>query len=263
MKSRYGIWILSICWIGLAGCSNWQNRINSTSGPGSAASLSAAPAPGSPMIQTPGTSFGEPPPPVPPPPSDPGQTLAPLGSPQPQRLDLSAAEPAQSSRPAAMYNLESSTRSSSGKSSSAAAKPSEKRSSTISKLASKAKPAESTKETASSTTRRESTIERLSSASKTTPAEKSETAASPAVQEPARAAASASSESAPAVDTTMLAQPVRKGSSSDSSSDKSSKGPQSSVLPGNNKLLNGTSKPVIYPVSNPVAEEPVDITQFS
>jgi hypothetical protein len=183
-----------------------------------------------------------------------------------------------------MYNLESSSK---RKTADADEKPAPKRSSTISRLAEKSgsKSVASKPETKSETlpepkaesktvASRSSTLDRLSrQASSDTPAEsttptslprpsKADEPASPAVAEaPARTAAPAEES---AVDTTLLAQPVRKGSESSEarSSEKESKGPQSRLLPSGN-LFNGNSKPVIYPVSNPAVEERVDVTQFS
>lgn len=272
MKSRYGIWFLSLCWISLAGCANWQNRAGTIDSPGSAASLSAAPAPlGSPVIQGPGTSFGEPPPPVPPGQFDAEMNLAPLGSPPVQKLNLASHGDIESPPSGKMYNLDSAKKPSSG-SVASSSKSSGKSNATLSRLASKA--GSSQKPEASTEKRSMSTISRLSKdAAKETKAEpKSEVAAStPApnsdtealpVPTKARAAQETSTdEPSRIVDTTLLAQPVRKGADSDSSS-KRSNGPQSNVMQ-KGSLFKSTNQPAIYPVSNPVAEEPVDIIEFS
>jgi hypothetical protein len=140
-------------------------------------------------------------------------------------------------------------------------------SSTISKLASKAKPSVSNSASSADSKRSGTTLDRLSSeASKSRTPDADGTAGSPSRNSAVSKTTTPASEvSAPApVDTTFLAQPVRKGASSNSGSESNnSKGPQSNVRPGTNRLLNGSSKPAIYPVSNPVAEEPVDTTQFS
>lgn len=256
MKSRYGLWIISVCWIGLAGCSNWQNRTNNANGPGAAATFSTAPAPGSPMMPGPNAAFGDPPPPVPPPPSDPNMTLAPLGS-TPERLDLSAAEPVQP--PQAMYNLESSAKPAVSKASSSSTGKPGAGNSTINRLASKAKSSESASAAPAGEKPAGSAISRLSAqASKSRSGENKEAAA------PVKKKSDAESGTAdPLLDTAFLAQPVRKGETGNGDSGGSKNGPQSNAGPGDKSLFDSNKKPVIYPVSNPAADEPVDITQFS
>jgi len=264
MNSRYGLWILSICVVSLAGCANWQNRLGNRT-PGSAATITPASInTAGPLVGTPESPFGEPPPPTPPPPSDPGATLGPLGGAPPQRLDLSAvsSEPSASiaindnARPNKLYNLNSD-------SSKSVAKVSEsKKSSAISKLAQKASPAKSLD---AGESKRPSAVARLSANAGTSKKENAEPV-KPAteVSVKAESAGAPAAEKKPStddvIDTTLLAQPVRKGSADNQ--EKESKGPQSRVIPGVN-LLNGKDKPAIYPVSNPVAEEPVNLIKFS
>jgi hypothetical protein len=187
-------------------------------------------------------------------------TLEPLGGAPPQRLDLSAAGNAPAPSQQKLYNLDKSGSSGSKTASSKSAKPAKSAksaagSSTISRLASKSK----TTDNSSAAKPKGSALERLSAQAPKPKAEaKSEVAEEPAKKE---SVAPAQVDPAPAVDTTFLAQPVRKGSADENSS--GNKGPQSNAIPNENKLFNGRNKPVIYPVSNPAAEEPVDITQFS
>jgi len=262
MNSRFGFWILSVCLVSLAGCANWQNRLGNRA-PGSAATIAPAPVnTGGPLIGATGNMFGEPPPPTPPPPSDPGATLGPLGGSPPQRLDLSSASSAPSApiaindnaRPDKLYNLSSD-------SSKSVAKVSESKSSAISKLARKAAPAKSLDVEES---KGPSAVARLSAVASTSKKGSVEPAKSDseetAKSETPSAPKSATSESSEVIDTTLLAQPVRKGSGDNK--EKESKGPQSRVIPGVN-LLNGKDKPAIYPVSNPIAEEPVNLIKFS
>jgi len=327
MSSRHcGIWLLSICWIGLAGCANWQARASHHGTPGSTAMASEIPPSpgggmdGSSLLAAPGTSFGEPPPPVAPMISEPGMSLGPVGSAAaPEKLNLSApSEPspqtarADSSASGKLYNLGGGPKSEKGTASSSSSShaSSSGKSSTIGKLARKSStssaapkesesPAKKTAESQSEPSRkaatrvasesepasrqgsalerlsREAETDRKSPSSNSSVAQKIEPEAArnadaplprpERVNEPApvNASASASSEAGEdAMDTSLLAQPVRKGSqASERKTDKESKGPQSRVIPHSTILKQ--MKPVIYPVSNPAVEEPLDITQFS
>ncbi len=274
MSSRYGLWIICVCSMGLAGCANWQTRAGNT-GLGNAAIGEPAGGLGAPVLApatgvAPGTVFtNEPPPPMPPPPSAPGAMLAPLGSaPAPQRLDLSASTDSNDGpRPDRMYNLDGGPSRPSSSASSSSSKKSAG-SSTLSKLASKAgtaKPASPAPKNSGA-----STVDRLREASTSSDSTNADDGVMPVrkAEEPSAAIVEPAPkvvvkpETAPAVDTTLLAQPVRKGSADDAKKDSdSSKGPQSRVVPG--KTLFEKNKVMIYPVSSPAADVPVDITQFS
>src|SRR5690606_36967010 len=182
-----------------------------------------------------------------------------------------ARETSREAVPSKLYNLE---KSGSSARKVASATPAKEKSSTISKLAKKADSSDSSAKPASKTETssapKPSALERLareaatdssSSGGSELPRPASAETAAPA---PAPAASSPEPAEPEALDTTLLAQPVRKGADAGSTAapEKESKGPQSNVLP-NSKLFNGQSKPAIYPVSNPVVEEQIDITQFS
>lgn len=266
MNARYGLLIVCVCGMGLAGCANWQTRAGSNGAAGTTmqpAGIGSAPVLAPATGVAPGTVFSnEPPPPMPPPPSDPGLALAPLGSsPSASRLDLSVAdEGSGGSRPDKMYNLDSKPAKSSSSSKSGS-------SSTLSKLASKAG---TSKSSTPAPDKPASAVERLKEASSSGSASNAEEDAIPVrkaeepradIVEPAPKITT-KVETAPAVvDTALLAQPVRKGSDDAKKGSDSSKGPQSSVSPG--KKIFEKNKAVIYPVSNPASEIPVDITQFS
>lgn len=271
MTSRYGLWIVCVSAIGLAGCANWQNRSGST-GPGIAANFQPGSAAGPAVVApatgvAPGTTFNEPPPPVPPPPSDPGAMLAPLGSAPAQKLDLSAApEPGNSPAPSRMYNLGGGPK----PAVSSSPEPSKRAgSSTLSKLATKA--GTSGKSSSSPSQSSLSTVQRLQKASASSDDDGADSSALPTPQktatarevvEPAPKVKQNAEPAAPMVDTALLAQPVRKGAGSDDKKDSdSSKGPQSSVAPAKKPFEN--NKALIYPVSSPASDRPVDITQFS
>ncbi len=276
MKSCYGFWLLSVCWISLTGCANWQSRAGGMNSPGSAASLTAAPAPlGPPAVQGPGPMFGEPPPPMPPASSDPGMNLAPLGSPSTEKLNL-AASPADDDSPGSgkMYNLDTASKSTKSKSSRSVASvsdPAPKKSSTISKMA--VKSSTSKTKTKSDSSEGMSTISRLSkNASKESdaevavvrPATKSDTEALPVPKSVDKPEEVSTEEASTILDTTLMAQPVRKGAASKGgSSDSNSDGPQSNAAQGRNNFKPSKATPLIYPVSNPVVEQPVNIMEFS
>lgn len=300
MNSRCSLWLLCVCCVSLAGCANWQNRAQQNSAPGSAATMNAAPAPaglnlfapdasadqsltvapGSTshdmMMPTAGTAatadrldLGAVPT-TPPPPS------APMASAEPVR------ETSRSAVPDKLYNLESSR---STKKVASASPTSSRKSNTISRLAKKADTPEKTsapkpESTKSTSADKPSTLERLAREAPTGTREVAEQMPSSLPRpgtaatepEPVRSTSASSSDTPAAeppvaepapIDTSFLAQPVRKGAGDeDADAVNDSKGPQSRVIP-NSSLFNGNTKPVIYPVSNPAVEEQVDVTQFS
>lgn len=294
MMSRYGLWLVCVGALSLAGCANWQGRLGNRT-PGSAATMAPPPpAAGGSLISAPGSSMSEPPPPMAPPASGFGQGLEPLDG--PQKLDISSIDAApaapsgdrkvsSSAVPNKMYNLDGGPSHKSESSSS-------RKSSTLSKLASKAATEERAEvsEKVEAPTRSRSplaTVKKLSAdasaesaaekpVAKSAPAEPPPKVAAPAPAEAAPAApngvaagsslpqpavASPATRTAPAaeIDTTLLAQPVRKGAGEEK---KESKGPQSNAgeLPG---FFTGKHKPSIYPVSNPAPAERVDLGRFS
>lgn len=270
MISRYGLLLSCTCWIALTGCAGWKNQMG-TFKPGSAASM---PASGPAQFGAPAPSFNEPPPPSTFSPTSPNSVLSPLDG--PQKLDLSSAPDVRapvvsgsggSVRPPKMYNLEKSSEPKVARSSS--------KSSTLSKLASAAGSKDKPSKTVASKPS-ESAVKRLSSEASvnSVPAPAEEAPASKPVAAsstgelptpaaaPAPAAPQAAAEQEAIIDTTLLAQPVRKGANNDDAKPKESKGPQSRVMPGF-KMFEGKGKPAIYPVSNPVSSEPVELIRFS
>lgn len=289
MKLGFSLMFIAASCVGLTGCANWQNRTGTA---GSAADSSLMlpppppPGPGDSLLSAPGAGFGEPGPAMPPPPSsDPFLTLPPAGAP-PERLNLSQGSSstggsASSPVPGRMYNLEPSApkkqtaakSSSSSASSSSSSGPSK----TISRLASKSEPTASS--TGSSSTAAKTaeeapkagsnTLARLSRSASQDNAEskpsptslpRPEVPAEPAVAAPTAQPAESSPE--PVFDTSFLAQPVRKGADSGTGNNDDSKGPQSNHIP-KRRGLGDDIRPMIYPVSNPAVDEPVDITQFT
>lgn len=216
MNSRYGLFVISTCWIGLAGCATMNqnggllsnNRLfNNRTGPGNAAMQQpAAPVFGVAPGAAPGTTFNNeamaPPPPPPPPDFS-----------APARLDLSdaavrdsgpvasasklasasssssAKKSTSSPVPSKMYNLESSSRkvASSAKSRSTIDKLAEKSKQTASKAVA-AKPGASSSSASGSSGSGLSTLARLSADAEGTRKEAAPQVAAPPVQAPAPAA---------------------------------------------------------------------------
>ncbi len=289
MKLGFSLMFIAASCVGLTGCANWQNRTG-TVGSAADSSLTLAPPPppgsGDSLLSAPGAGFGEPGPAMPPPPgSDPFLTLPPAGAP-PERLNLSqgssstGGSSSSSPVPGRMYNLESSApkkqtaaKSSSSSSSTGSSSGPGK---TISRLASKSEPTASSTGSRNTTAKSaeeapkagSNTLARLSrSASQDnesmpspTSLPRPEVPAEPAAAAPTSQPAESSPE--PVFDTSFLAQPVRKGADSGSGNNDESKGPQSNHIP-KSRGLGEDIRPMIYPVSNPAVDEPVDITQFT
>lgn len=272
MKSRYTLLLLAACCLGLTGCANWQNRTGQAGTHGTNSTMNFPPASPDPQFAG-GLNLNEPPPPVPPPPSsDPFLSGPPPSSGPVEKLNLAAVEtksPAPSS--GKLYNLESSAPKK--KSTASSDKPVTQKSSAIARLAEKsekksvasvAEPAAPAKSTA---------LDRLSRSAKedATSDDRPVPTSLPKPERPAAAPASetrgtdagaesSSDNSDTGLDTTFMAQPVRKGADAGSSS-KDSKGPQSSLKSG--KLFRGVEQPVIYPVSSPAPQEQPSLLQFT